>query len=76
MAATIRYGLGLVLGIVMMGLGAYIALRPLLGAPPVTGSLQGVVLELYPAVKTQVAEDRTAALGRRRSRRPRSAGRR
>lgn len=35
------------------------------GAPPVTGRLQGVVLELYPAVKTQVAEDRTSALGRR-----------
>jgi NADH-quinone oxidoreductase subunit H len=35
------------------------------GAPPVTGSLHGVVLELYPAVKTQVAEDRGAELGRR-----------
>lgn len=34
------------------------------GTPPVTGSLQGVVLELYPAVKTQVAEHRTAELGR------------
>lgn len=33
-----RYWLGLVLGIVMLGLGAYIALRPLLGAPPVTGT--------------------------------------
>ena len=34
------------------------------GAPPVTGTLHGAVLELYPAVRTQVAEDRQAVLGR------------
>ncbi len=34
------------------------------GAPPVTGTLHGAVLELYPAVRTQIAEDRQAALGR------------
>lgn len=35
------------------------------GAPPVTGHLREVVLELYPAVQTQLAEDRASALGRR-----------
>jgi hypothetical protein len=34
------------------------------GAPPATGGLQGVVLELYPAVKTQGTEHRLTALGR------------
>jgi hypothetical protein len=35
------------------------------GAPPVTGALHGAVIELYPAVKTQLAEDRRVTLGRR-----------
>jgi NADH-quinone oxidoreductase subunit H len=35
------------------------------GAPPVTGTLHGAVIELYPAVKTQLAEERRVALGRR-----------
>jgi hypothetical protein len=35
-----------------------------LGAPPATGRLHGVVVELYPAVKTRAAEDRSRALGR------------
>lgn len=34
------------------------------GAPPATGTLQGAVLELYPAVKTQGQKDRLGALGR------------
>jgi hypothetical protein len=34
------------------------------GAPPATGRLQGVALELYPAVKTQGAEHRLTSLGR------------
>jgi hypothetical protein len=35
-----------------------------LGVPPVTGRLNGVVVELYPAVKTRGAEDHFHALGR------------
>jgi NADH dehydrogenase len=34
-----------------------------LGAPPATGRLHGVVVELYPAVKTRASEDRSNALG-------------
>jgi hypothetical protein len=34
------------------------------GAPPATGSLHGVVLELYPAVKSQGAQDQQATRGR------------
>jgi len=34
------------------------------GAPPATGSLPGVALELYPSVKTQGAEHRLTSLGR------------
>jgi NADH-quinone oxidoreductase subunit H len=34
------------------------------GAPPATGTLHGVVLELYPAVKARTTSDRLAALGR------------
>jgi hypothetical protein len=34
------------------------------GAPPVTGTLRGAVVELYPAVKTRGAEDRGAVRGR------------
>jgi hypothetical protein len=34
------------------------------GAPPVTGTLRGAVVELYPAVKTRGAEDWAAAHGR------------
>lgn len=34
------------------------------GAPPATGSLSGVALELYPSVKTQGAEHRLTSLGR------------
>ena len=38
MARAVRSGLSLVLGIVMVGIGGYIAMRPLIGGPPVTGS--------------------------------------
>jgi NADH-quinone oxidoreductase subunit H len=34
------------------------------GAPPATGTLHGVVIELYPAVKARATSDRLAALGR------------
>ncbi len=34
------------------------------GAPPATGRVRGVVLELYPAVKTRGSEDRSSTLGR------------
>jgi hypothetical protein len=34
------------------------------GAPPATGRLHGVAIELYPAVKTQGAEHRLTSLGR------------
>jgi hypothetical protein len=34
------------------------------GAPPATGTLHGVVVELYPAVKARATSDRLAALGR------------
>lgn len=33
------------------------------GAPPAIGSVHGVVVELYPAVKTRGAEDRSSTLG-------------
>ncbi len=35
------------------------------GAPPVSGSLHGAVVELYPAVKTQLAQDQLSSLGRK-----------
>jgi hypothetical protein len=35
-----------------------------LGAPPATGTARGVVIELYPAVKTRGAEARSSTLGR------------
>ena len=34
------------------------------GAPPATGTLHGVIVELYPAVKVRATSDRLAALGR------------
>lgn len=34
------------------------------GAPPATGTLHGVIVELYPAVKARTSSDRLAALGR------------
>ena len=34
------------------------------GAPPATGTLHGVVVELYPAVKARATSDRLATLGR------------
>jgi NADH-quinone oxidoreductase subunit H len=35
------------------------------GAPPVTGTLHGATLELYPALEARTASERRAALGRR-----------
>lgn len=38
MARNPRSMLALILGLVMIGLGAYVALRPVWGAPPLAGS--------------------------------------